>query len=405
MKNINTLYLFILFFLTLNVKAQVSIQIPTNYSTIQIPKSIKGVNKTAKGLNSWSNNNSFQNEYHKLNIGINRFPGGTFANCYDWKKELSNTSKFNFKRAIDFAKAFNQEINYMLNFGTTTSHEAAELVRICNSNSSYYQNKRQQFFGDSAAIHIKKWELGNELAAKWVWHVSWLGGGFNTYIKYQTGIDSLYIPRSLSDSLHYYGGSLWRKGWVTNIGNDGMNNLNTILGATHIVNANDGDSITVEIEFGPIYQDSVLVWACTNQITQQMVDTLTQQEIYDLITSTSHILDSNSFHLLSDSAVMVYPNPPLDTNMFILVEYKTKHPGAFEIRDSMMQADPSIEIGYCVDFRTFLLGSTNFDNRLSNSPPRFLIYHPYNEGTDLALNSNNYSEIIYLAQKNAYNTM
>ena len=38
-----------------------------------------------------------------------------------------------------------------------------------------------------------------------------------------------------------------------------MNNLNTILGATHIVNSNDGDSITVEIEFGPIYQDSVLV--------------------------------------------------------------------------------------------------------------------------------------------------
>ena len=55
----------------------------------------------------------------------------------------------------------------------------------------------------------------------------------------------------------------------------------------------------------------------TNQITQQMSDTLTQQEIYDLITSTSHILDTNSFHLLSDSAVMVYPNPPLDTNMFI----------------------------------------------------------------------------------------
>ena len=150
------------------LSAQISIQIPTNYSTIQIPKSIKGINKTANGLNSWSNNNSFQTEYQKLNLGINRFPGGTFANSYDWKKELSNTSKFNFKRAIEFSKTYNQEINYMLNFGTTTSHEAAELVRICNYHTTYYQNLRLQLFGDSSAVNIKKWELGNELAAKWV---------------------------------------------------------------------------------------------------------------------------------------------------------------------------------------------------------------------------------------------
>lgn len=382
------------------LSAQISIQVPTNNSSISIPKSIKGVNKTANGLNSWSNNNSFQTEYQKLNIGINRFPGGTFANSYDWKKELSNTSKFNFKRAIEFSKANKEEINYMLNFGTTTSHEAAELVRICNYHTPYYQNLRLQMFGDTSAVNIKKWELGNELAAKWVWHVSWLGGGYNTYIKYQTGIDSLYIPRSLSDSLHYFGGSLWRKGWVTNIGNDGMTNLNAILGSTHIVNANDGDSVLVEIEFGPIYQDSVIVWACTTQVTPQMIDTLTQQEIYDLSTQASFLLDTNQYHLLGDSSVMVYPNTPLDTNMFILVEYKTKHPGAFEIRDSMMQADPTIEIGYCVDFRTFLLGNATFENRLSNSPPRFLIYHPYNEGTDLALNSAFYSEIVYLAEKN-----
>ena len=392
---------FLLFlFISPYLSAQISIQIPTSYSAIQIPKSIKGINKTANGLNSWSNNNSFQNEYQKLNIGINRFPGGTFANSYDWKKELSNTSKFNFKRAIEFSKAYNQEINYMLNFGTTTSHEAAELVRICNYHTTYYQNLRLQLFGDSSAVNIKKWELGNELAAKWVWHVSWLGGGYNTYIKYQTGIDSLFIPRSLSDSLHYFGGSLWRKGWVTNIGNDGMSNLNTILGSTHIVNANDGDSIAVEIEFGPIYQDSVIVWACTTQVTSQMIDTLTQQEIYDLSTQASYLLDTNQYHLLGDSSVMVYPNTQLDTNMFILVEYKTKHPGAFEIRDSMMQADPSIEIGYCVDFRTNLLGSSNFDSCFINSPPRFLISHPYNDNTNTPLNAGYYSEIIYLAEKN-----
>ena len=382
----NKIKFLLLLFISPYLSAQISIQIPTNYSTIQIPKSIKGINKTANGLNSWSNNNSFQNEYQKLNIGINRFPGGTFANSYDWKKELSNTSKFNFKRAIEFSKTYNQEINYMLNFGTTTSHEAAELVRICNYHTTYYQNLRLQLFGDSSAVNIKKWELGNELAAKWVWHVSWLGGGYNTYIKYQTGIDSLFIPRSLSDSLHYFGGSLWRKGWVTNIGNDGMSNLNTILGSTHIVNANDGDSIAVEIEFGPIYQDSVIVWACTTQLTPQMIDTLTQQEIYDLSTQASYLLDTNQYHLLGDSSVMVYPNTPLDTNMFILVEYKTKHPGAFEIRDSMMQVDPSIEIGYCVDFRTNLLGSSNFDSSFINSPPRFLISHPYNDKTDIALN-------------------
>ena len=76
-----------------------------------------------------------------------RFPGGSFANSYDWRKELDDPSKLNFKNAITFSQMMGLEINYMLNYGTTTAHEAAELVRICNSTDIYYQNKRNTFFG------------------------------------------------------------------------------------------------------------------------------------------------------------------------------------------------------------------------------------------------------------------
>ena len=296
------------------------------------------------------------------------------------------------------ANFYNQEINYCINYGTTTPHEAAEFVRMCNSTAAKYENLRYAHLGVTDPINIKTWEIGNELAAKWEWHVSWLAGGGHQQIYYQTGVTPTLMFRPLTDSLHYFGGILWRAGWVPEAG-DGMDKMSSILGATHVVNATDDDSIVVDIEFAPIYQDSVIVWVVDTSINIALFDDLTQQQIYDLIAQPQHLLDSNYYHTMGDTAVMVYHTPPLDTNMFILVEYKTKHFGTFDIRDSMKAADPSIDIGYCIDFRTNMLGKPSFDARLIQSPPNFLIDHPYNSNIEIAVNKNLFTEILYLAEE------
>ena len=303
-----------------------------------------------------------------------RFPGGSFANSYDWKNELNDSSKMNFKNAINFSHFMGLEINYMLNYGTTTAHEAAELVRTCNSQDVYYQNLRNTYFGVTNPINIKKWEIGNELAAKWEWHYLGLPVALiPEFIIKQVIV--LYFPRTITDSLHYFGGEIWRKGWVP-IAGDGMDIINSNLGTIKKINSNNTDTTIVKVKFGPIHQDSVIVWAVDTALSQSYITSLTQQQFYDLITQPQHLLTDTYYEILGDSAVMVYPNNPLNTNHLILVEYKTKHPGAFEIRDSMMLADSSIEIGYCIDFRQNLLGNSSFNTRLAQSPPRFLIYPP-----------------------------
>jgi len=399
MKKIILLLLLIIQFGMYNLNAQINIQLPDTFTTYQIPRSIKGENNGARASVNYLNNNSHLVEYPKLKLGTLRFPGGSFANSYNWKKELSNSSKFNFKNAIHFAQLMEVEINYMLNYGNTTAHEAAELVRICNSTDAYYQNFRNTYFGVTSPINIRKWELGNELAAKWEWHFSWLSGGQNTVIHYQSG-DSLYFPRTITDSLHYFGGEIWRKGWVIMAG-DGMDILNSNLGTIKRIANNNTDTSIINVEFGPIHQDSVIVWAVDSVLSSSLISSLTQQDFYDLMAQPQFLLDTNQYEILGDSAVKVYTNTPLNTDNLILVEYKTKHPGAFEIRDSMMLADPTIEIGYCIDFRKNLLGSPAFDARLIQSPPRFVISHPYNNNTDLALNNGYYSEILYIAEKKA----
>jgi len=271
MKKTTLLFLFGLIVFT-NVNAQINIQLPETFNTYQIPKSLNGENIVAKANINYTNNASHITEFHKLKLGTMRFPGGSFANCYDWKEGLSDPTKMNFKNAIAFSQFMGIEINYMLNYGTTTAHEAAELVRICNSPDIYYQNKRNTFFGVTNPINIKKWEIGNELAANWEWHLSWLAGGAHTRIYYQTG-DSLYLPRTITDSLHYFGGEIWRKGWVP-IAGDGMNILNSNLGTIKKITSNTIDTSIVKVKFGPIHQDSVIVWVVDTPLSESYISSL-----------------------------------------------------------------------------------------------------------------------------------
>ena len=376
-----------------------------------VPNSLKGVNQSAKSNINYTNNQTFIEEFSAINPGTMRFPGGTFANSYDWELELNNPNNLNLKHTIALADTVGADINYVINYGTTTPEEAAQLVHILNDPDPIYAAQRQEHFGVSEPIGVHYWELGNELAAKWEWHVSWVAGGQNLWIYYQTDIDSLNMPRETTDYLHYFGGEIWRKGWVPMSG-DGMDPINSMLGTHRKVTAQealDGE-MNIDVEFGPIYQGQVIVWAVETLIDYAAMGLLCdtyptncQQNIYDLIAAPQNLLDPTEYTVQADGTVLIHPSSPLFEDQTIHVEYQTQHAGAFDIRDAMKTADPSIEIGYCIDFRTHLLGAfPEFDDRLAVSPPDFLIQHPYNKSTDLALNNGYLSELMHLVDEKIY---
>ena len=341
-----------------------------------------------------------------------RFPGGTFANSYDWELELNDSSNLNLKKTITLADSVGAEINYVINYGTTTPEEAAALVYLLNDPDPIYAAQRQLLFDVSEPIGVKYWELGNELAAKWEWHVSWVAGGQNLWIRYQTDVDLLNMPRATTDYLHYFGGEIWRKGWVPMAG-DGMDPINSMLGTVKRATAQDviAGEMNIDVEFGPIFQGEVIVWAVETLIDQANMstfcdtepDSICQQAIYDLIAAPQNLLDPTEYTVQADGTISIHPTTPLFEDQTILVEYKTHHAGAFDIRDAMKIADPSIEIGYCIDFRTNLLNTApGFNTRLQQSPPDFLIEHPYNSNTDLALNFGFLSELMHIVDEKIY---
>ena len=213
MKPTSTLLILVFaIFASNNLPAQVlnttEISFIPHHTQHDVPNALRGVNQTANSNINWTSNTEFLDEFTAINPGTMRFPGGTFANSYDWELALNDTNSLNLKKTIALADSVDAEINYVINYGTTTPEEAAELVHLLNNPDPIYAAQRQLLFEVSEPIGVKYWELGNELAAKWEWHVSWVAGGHDLCIYYQTGVAPLNMPRKTTDSLHYFGGDI-----------------------------------------------------------------------------------------------------------------------------------------------------------------------------------------------------
>jgi len=416
-RTLNLLYLVFAICASNDLLAQVlnttEISLIPHHTQHDVPNALRGVNQTANSNINWTDNTAFIDEFTAINPGTMRFPGGTFANSYDWELELNNSNNLNLKEAIALADSVDAEINYVINYGTTTPEEAADLVHLLNDPDPIYAAQRQLLFDVSDPIGVKHWELGNELAAKWEWHVSWVAGGYNLNIYYQTNVTPLNMPRAMTDNLHYFGGDIWRKGWVPMAG-DGMNQINSMLGTIKKATAQDeiDGEMNIDVEFGPILLgvENAIVWAVDAVIDETAIaqdcedyPEICQQNIYDLIAAPQNLLDPSEYTVQADGTISIHPTTPLFEDQTILVEYKTHHAGAFDIRDAMKIADPTIEIGYCIDFRTTLLNTApGFNTRLQISPPDFLIEHPYNDSTDLFLNYGYLSEIMHMVDEYIY---
>ncbi|MBU0561757.1 MAG: T9SS type A sorting domain-containing protein [Bacteroidetes bacterium] len=126
------------------------------------------------------------------------------------------------------------------------------------------------------------------------------------------------------------------------------------------------------------------------------------QEIYNLMTEPRYLLSANYFTILGDTAVMVFPPVPMNSEELIYIEYQSVgHDGAFAFRDSIKAVDATVQVGYSVWPNDQLLSQNFFRNDFVQSPPDFIIAHTYPNTEDIEslANSNYFSEIPYLPQQ------
>ncbi|MCL6591486.1 MAG: alpha-N-arabinofuranosidase [Firmicutes bacterium] len=119
----------------------------------------------------------------ELNVSIIRYPGGNFVSGYNWKDGIGpiefrpkrlelawkaiETNEFGIDEFVDWAKKAGVEVMMVVNLGTGTPKEAAELVEYCNHQSDSYWSNLRKKYGHGTPYGIKLWGLGNEMDGPW----------------------------------------------------------------------------------------------------------------------------------------------------------------------------------------------------------------------------------------------
>ncbi|MCR8633180.1 S-layer homology domain-containing protein [Paenibacillus radicis (ex Xue et al. 2023)] len=121
----------------------------------------------------------------EMKPGVLRFPGGTMANLYEWKKSIgpvenrlpqihgtslaATTSEFGLDEAARFSEAHGIELTYMYNMGNGSLQDALDLIEYCNApNDGSNWNGGTDWASERAAnghpepYNITKFEMGNE---------------------------------------------------------------------------------------------------------------------------------------------------------------------------------------------------------------------------------------------------
>ena len=388
-----------LLFSSLTYGQSINIVLPENPVIDSILPEWKGYNHGGRVNISEIQTPEFTNAFSKFNPGIIRWPGGNNGNNYRWQKHLNENNKLNLKNLIPFLDSYNVELQIVVNFGNGSATEAAEFVNICNNQNAYYSQLRDSLLNTLNPINVKYWEIGNESTDAWTYGYSWLG--FQDSIHFQSGIPNNTFTRREADSLYYYGGALFREGWVEIIG--GLDKNTAILGDIKFyTNVQTTDTIIVTYpSLDTTNTNSVRVYRTSNFDVSWAGDTTTnQQELYDSIANPANLLSAAEFSW-SQTEVVLNPIGGIDSSDLILVEYNSvDHDGAFAFRNLMKAADPSIEIGYTVQPEDSLISNLSFQQDFASSPPNFMIKHPYASGLTIpAIQQGYFSEAAYVSEK------
>ena len=391
-------YLYILSISTIHLSlyGQAVVNLSNNASLDSVPKVWRGHNHGAYSQLSWFNNTVFTNEFSAMYPGIIRWPAGNRANNFNWQENLNSTTLFNLKEVQQFNLLYGTALQIVVNFGNGSAAESAEFVKFCNSTSNYYTQLRLSFLGNSSPLNVKIWEIGNEITNPWTFKWSWLGHADT--IKFRSNESTILFPKQKADSLYYYGGSFNRMGWIEPIAIDKQD---AILGDLKFYTNNQPtDTILVEFPKLDTFDTNAVRVFRTPNLNVSILQTATMQTLYDMITLPANKLTASEFQW-TDTKVILTPIGGISANDLYLIEYNSiGHDGAFSFRDSMKIADPSIQIGYVSDPDSGLASQINFQNDFANSPPDFMVSHPYATGIFIPAVSNAFfSEAVHAANK------
>ena len=118
-----------------------------------------------------------------MKCGIMRFPGGCFADAYDWKEgvgvreQRSMVENRHWKGFEDYSFGTDEFIQFCrntgceplicVNFGSGTPEMAAQWVEYCNGGENTEYGKMRIANGNFQPFRVKYWEIGNEIFGDW----------------------------------------------------------------------------------------------------------------------------------------------------------------------------------------------------------------------------------------------
>ncbi len=379
------------------VYAQLRVTLPAVPDTAHVRPWWRGYNQAASTPMGWMRLPHLGAYLSGLKPGIIRWPYGNGANDYRWYAHLDDTAHLHFPQAVNYYLPAGVALQLVVNFGNGTPSEAAEWVRFCNDNSPYYRALRDTIIGRPDPLHMQLWEIGNESTEPWSFAWSWLGYQ-DTVFGYQRSV--LETPRRVhADSLYYYGGSIWRRGWVKVIG--GLTPFTAILGhPRYYSQAMAADTIAVPYPYLDTTDPAaVQVFLAHNVDTSWALQQTNPRHLYDSIARPANLLPSGAYSW-NRTHVFVHPSGGLSPNDVILIEYRSvDHAGAFAFRDSMKAADPSIRVGYTVPITPELEALPGFSADFAAHPPDFMITHQYaSKLTRALLDSGYYIHAAYVPE-------
>jgi alpha-N-arabinofuranosidase len=119
----------------------------------------------------------------ELHPTVLRFPGGCFADCYDWEEGIGprdarparvnrhwggmEENNFGTDEFLKLCSNLGCEPMICINFGSADATEAAGWVEYCNGDINTAMGKRRAENGHPEPYHVKLWGIGNETWAEW----------------------------------------------------------------------------------------------------------------------------------------------------------------------------------------------------------------------------------------------
>ncbi|MBA4147254.1 MAG: alpha-N-arabinofuranosidase [Verrucomicrobia bacterium] len=119
----------------------------------------------------------------ELGVPVVRWPGGCFADVYDWEDGIGPQSErpvrinkhwggeepnhFGTDEFLRWCQLVGTEAYINANLGTGTLDDCLNWLEYCNGNTSTPQGKRRKANGHSKPYDVAFWGIGNETFAKW----------------------------------------------------------------------------------------------------------------------------------------------------------------------------------------------------------------------------------------------